>query len=191
MIMSKYYYADGATHHDHHKEMTINVSGKTDIAALMKAFMAEDAEVVEEVQEEMKKASSNPLEGIKTSPHKGGRKAEPLFQNDALTQEWASLFVEYLKLHKAFSTMIDTTKDNYVSKAFVVFYGIWKKKNLVASTPNGNACYQFLQEDCALQMKAEKKTYANHIRNMINGAYDLDLIDIESNVRTFLYTHKK
>jgi hypothetical protein len=87
--------------------------------------------------------------------------------------------------------MIDTTKDNYVSKAFIVFYGIWKKKNLVASTPNGNACYQFLQEDCALQMKAEKKTYANHIRNMINGAYDLDLIDIESNVRTFLYTHKK
>ena len=31
--------------------MTINVSGKTDIAALMKAFMADDAEVVEEVQE--------------------------------------------------------------------------------------------------------------------------------------------
>lgn len=46
--MSKYYYADGAIHHDHHKEMTINVSGKTDIAALMKAFMAEDAEEVEE-----------------------------------------------------------------------------------------------------------------------------------------------
>ena len=29
--------------------MTINVSGKTDIAALMKAFMAEDAEEAEEV----------------------------------------------------------------------------------------------------------------------------------------------
>ena len=49
--MSNYTYADGAIHNDHHKEMTINVSGKTDIAALMKAFMAEDAEVVEEVQE--------------------------------------------------------------------------------------------------------------------------------------------
>ena len=47
--MSKYYYADGAIHHDHHKEMTVNVSGKTDIAALMKAFMAEDAEEAEEV----------------------------------------------------------------------------------------------------------------------------------------------
>ena len=49
--MSNYTYADGAIHNDHHKEMTINVSGKTDIAALMKAFMADDAEVVEEVQE--------------------------------------------------------------------------------------------------------------------------------------------
>ena len=49
--MSNYTYADGAIHNDHHKEMTINVSGKTDIAALMKAFMADEAEVVEEVQE--------------------------------------------------------------------------------------------------------------------------------------------
>ena len=49
--MSNYTYADGAIHNDHHKEMTINVSGKTDIAALMKAFMADDTEVVEEVQE--------------------------------------------------------------------------------------------------------------------------------------------
>ena len=49
--MSNYTYADGAIHNDHHKEMTINVSGKTDIAALMKAFMADDVEVVEEVQE--------------------------------------------------------------------------------------------------------------------------------------------
>ena len=49
MTMSKYYYAEGAVHHDHHKEMTVNVSGKADIAALMKAFMAEDIEDVEEL----------------------------------------------------------------------------------------------------------------------------------------------
>ena len=181
--MSNYTYADGAIHNDHHKEMTINVSGKTDIAALVKAFMAEDAEVVEDVQEVQ--------EETKPSPHKGGRKAEPLFQDNAITGEWASLFVEYLKLHKAFSKEIDTTRDNYISKAFVVFYEAWEKKNLVPLTPNGNACYQFLQEDCALQMKAEKKTYANHIRNMINGAKNLDLTDIEWNVRTFLNAHKK
>lgn len=47
--MSTYIYEDGATHHDHHKEMTINVSDKADIAALMRAFMADDAEDTEEV----------------------------------------------------------------------------------------------------------------------------------------------
>ena len=49
--MSTYIYADGAIHHDHHKEMTINVTGKTDLSALVKAFMADDAEEVEEVQD--------------------------------------------------------------------------------------------------------------------------------------------
>ena len=49
--MSKYFYADGVIHHDHHKEMTINVSDKADISALVKAFMADDAEEVEEVQD--------------------------------------------------------------------------------------------------------------------------------------------
>ena len=47
--MSTYIYEDGAIHNDHHKEMTINISGKTDIAALVKAFMADDAQDAEEV----------------------------------------------------------------------------------------------------------------------------------------------
>lgn len=47
--MSNYTYADGAIHNDHHKEMTINISGKTDIAAMVKAFMADDAQDAEEV----------------------------------------------------------------------------------------------------------------------------------------------
>ena len=49
--MSTYIYEDGAIHHDYHKEMTINVSDKADITALVKAFMADDAEEVEEVQD--------------------------------------------------------------------------------------------------------------------------------------------
>ena len=47
--MSNYTYSDGAIHNDHHKEMTINISGKTDIAAMVKAFMADDAQDAEEV----------------------------------------------------------------------------------------------------------------------------------------------
>ena len=47
--MSTYIYEDGAIHNDHHKEMTINVSDKTDIAAMVKAFMADDTQDAEEV----------------------------------------------------------------------------------------------------------------------------------------------
>ena len=76
--MSNYTYADGAIHNDHHKEMTINVSGKTDIAALMKAFMADDAEVVEVVQET----------------------AQPVCPTELQTQEAEKLYEKYLEREK-------------------------------------------------------------------------------------------
>lgn len=59
--MSTYIYEDGATHNDHHREITVNVSGKTDIAALMRAFMTDDAEEVEEVTAEKEPPLRNQL----------------------------------------------------------------------------------------------------------------------------------
>ena len=47
--MSNYTYKDGAVHNDHHKEITVNISGKTDIVSLIKAFMSDDKVMVEEV----------------------------------------------------------------------------------------------------------------------------------------------
>lgn len=49
--MSTYIYEDGAVHNDHHKEVTVNLLGKTDITSLVRAFMSDDEEIVEEVQE--------------------------------------------------------------------------------------------------------------------------------------------
>ena len=126
-----------------------------------------------------------------------GRTPESLFKNkdgekdEALTQEWATLFVEYLTLHKAMNKEIDTRKDNYVSRTLVVFYQKWVKSGLVSSLPNGNACFQFLQDDCGLTLKVGKCTYANYIRKMISEAKDLDLLDIESNVNAFLKSKKE
>ena len=126
-----------------------------------------------------------------------GRTPESLFKNkdgerdDALTGEWATLFVEYLTHHKAMNKEIDTRRDNYVSRTFVVFYQKWVKSGLVSSLPNGNACFQFLQDDCGLTLKVGKCTYANHIRKMISEAKELDLWDIESNVNAFLKSKKE
>lgn len=136
---------------------------------------------------------------VKTSdkPHSKGRTPESLFKNKdgekdyTLTQEWATLFMGYLKHHKALNKEIDTRKDNYVSRTLVVFYQKWVKNGLVSSLPNGNACFQFLQDNCGLTLRVGKCTYANHIRKMISDAKNLDLLEIESNVNVFLKSHKK
>ena len=60
--MSTYIYEDGAVHNDHHKEMTVNISGKTDIASLVRAFMSVDEEMVEEM--EKTEETANELNGI-------------------------------------------------------------------------------------------------------------------------------
>ena len=81
-------------------------------------------------------------------PRSKGRTPESLFKQTDVTKEWVTLFMEYLKLHKALNKEIDTRKDNYESRTFVVFYQKWVKSGLVSSLPNGNACLEFLQEDC-------------------------------------------
>lgn len=45
-----YNYANGAVHHDHHRSITINGASGRDLQALLKAFMAADAEEVGEVE---------------------------------------------------------------------------------------------------------------------------------------------
>lgn len=56
--MSQHYYADGAKHYDHHKEMNVQLNGNVSeekIAELVKGFFADnevvDAEEVEEIRE--------------------------------------------------------------------------------------------------------------------------------------------
>ena len=82
--MSKYVYADGAIHHDHHKEFTLNISGKTDVIALMREMMRDDVEDVVEVEEEIKNSiSENTIQEKQEviNPHK---------KNDC-KQEYSSL----------------------------------------------------------------------------------------------------
>lgn len=168
--MSKYYYADGAIHHDHHKEMTINVSDKIDITALMKVVMAEDPNEMMVPQEERVIKPSN--------PRSGGRRKESLFKsksggkNEELTKAKASDFTNYLKEQGLIDTVIDTSRENEVNKAFVNFYIKWIAEENIAPQPNGNACFRFLKEDCALEMASNEsgyiKTYGDFIRKMIS-----------------------
>ena len=58
--MSKYNYAPGAIHIDHHKDLNIDVKSVDDAIRLMSAFMSDNAEDVEPVHED-KPASKSTL----------------------------------------------------------------------------------------------------------------------------------
>lgn len=104
--MSKYIYKDGAIHHDHHKEMTVNVSGKTDVAALMKAFMADDIEDVEEVKDETNsnttKADHSPEDIIQYV-----MKLHPLYVSEKWKEYYRSLWEGVLQLPEVESVIYD------------------------------------------------------------------------------------
>lgn len=177
-----YNYADGAVHHDHHRSITINGTTGRDLQALLKAFMADEAEEVDVVSCEVE-----PIEKRASKRRSAGRTSEELFEEGR--QEQVMLFTDFLKEHHRFSTEIDTSKGNYVNKAFIAFYAQWMKSRLVSAQPNGNACYRFLKDDCGLSMKSEKKTYANFIRAYITDV-DAALDDVALAVEDFLLKKK-
>ncbi|MBQ8521545.1 MAG: hypothetical protein IJ456_09285 [Bacteroides sp.] len=128
------------------------------------------------------------VEAAPTSVRKGGRTPEPLCA-DGNAQERAVLFVDFLKEHKAFSREINTRKDNYINRAFAVFYREWLRAKAVPTLPNGSACFRFLKEDCSLSMTADMKTYGTFIRGLIAEGHLSE--DMELSVESFLLRHNK
>ena len=106
-----------------------------------------------------------------------GRKPESLFKarnggkDEVKTKAKATDFINHLKEQGLIDTIIDTSRENEVNKAFVLFYKKWINEDNIPSQPNGNACFRFLKEDCALQMASNDvsymKTYGMFIRKMI------------------------
>ena len=116
-----------------------------------------------------------------------GRSAEPLFAEGE--HEQAMLFAEFLRDHRRF-VEVNTSKDNYVNKAFVAFYEQWQKARLVPAQPNGNSCYRFLKDCCGLTMKPEMNTYANFIRQYITEGYCSTLDDVALEVERFMLNRR-
>jgi hypothetical protein len=162
-------YAAGAVHHDHHRAITINgVSGR-DLQDLLKAFLSDEAEEAAVVTADTAPAEVMTADAAPevTAPKRrpAGRTSEPLFAEDE--QEQAMAFAGFLREHRRLSTAVDTSRGNFVNRAFVAFYKHWRKAGLVPAQPNGNACYRFMRDECGLSMKSDMKTYGNFMRSYL------------------------
>ena len=99
-----------------------------------------------------------------------GAKKKILFGNEQDTHKWAELFVQYLKSHHKSNIMIDSTGNNFVTRALLSFLREWQKHGIVnKNSICGPACARFLQDKCNLSFDVKQKAYEDHITKILNG----------------------
>lgn len=164
--MSNHYYADGAIHNDHHKELNINGNiSMEQLVQITKGFL------MDEVDEKPNQQNTSP-----------GPRKQFLFIDGRATVENVSVrnrekdrFLCYLSDHKMGSRRLVAVKGDGLNKVVVCFLVLWREKGLVAEKPSGGAVFRFLTEECGLQTDVTIESYANKVRDWLRGNdYDVE-----------------
>lgn len=158
--MSNHYYADGAIHNDHHKELNINGNiSMEQLVQITKGFL------MDEVDEKPNQQNTSP-----------GPRKQFLFIDGRATVENAGVknrekerFLGYLSDHKMSGRRLVTEKSDGLNKAVVCFLRLWCEKGLTAKQPSGGAVFRFLTEDCGLKTDVTEASYSNKIKEWMRG----------------------
>ena len=158
--MSNHYYADGAIHNDHHKELNINGNiSMEQLVQITKGFL------MDEVDEKPNQQNTSP----------GPRKLF-LFIDGRATVENVSVrnrekdrFLCYLSDHKMSMRRLVTNKSDGLNKVVLCFLMIWREKGLTVQQPSGGAVFRFLTEDCGLKTDVTEASYSNKIKEWMRG----------------------
>lgn len=163
--MSNHYYADGAIHNDHHKELNINGNiSMEQLVQITKGFL------MDEVDEKPNQQNTSP-----------GPRKQFLFIDGRATVENAGVknrekerFLGYLSDHKMSGRRLVTEKSDWLNKAVVCFLRLWCEKGLTAKQPSGGAVFRFLTEDCGLKTDVTEASYSNKIKEWLRrNDYDV------------------
>lgn len=158
--MSNHYYADGAIHNDHHKELNINGNiSMEQLVQITKGFL------MDEVDEKPNQQNTSP-----------GPRKQFLFIDGRATVENVSVrnrekdrFLCYLSDHKMSMRRLVTNKSDGLNKVVLCFLMIWREKGLTVQQPSGGAVFRFLTEDCCLKTDVTEASYSNKIKEWMRG----------------------
>lgn len=175
--MSNHYYADGAIHNDHHKELNINGNISTEqLVQITKSFL------MDEVDEKPKQQNTS-----------SGARKQFLFIDGRTTEENVGVknlekerFLGYLSEHKMSGRRLVTEKKDGLNKAVVCFLKLWRENGLTAKLQSGGAVFRFLTEDCGLKTDVTEASYSNKIKEWMRGN-DYDVTTYQG-VKTFFNT---
>ena len=163
--MSNHYYADGAIHNDHHKELNINGNiSMEQLVQITKGFL------MDEVDEKPNQQNTSP-----------GPRKQFLFIDGRATVENVSVrnrekdrFLRYLSDHKMGSRRLVAVKGDGLNKVVVCFLRLWREKGLTAKQPSGGAVFRFPTEDCGLKTDVTEASYSNKIKEWLRrNDYDV------------------
>lgn len=163
--MSNHYYADGAIHNDHHKELNINGNiSMEQLVQITKGFL------MDEVDEKPNQQNTSP-----------GPRKQFLFIDGRATVENVSVrnrekdrFLCYLSDHKMGSRRLVAVKGDGLNKVVVCFLRLWCEMGLTAKQPSGGAVFRFLTEDCGLKTDVTEASYSNNIKEWLRrNDYDV------------------
>lgn len=163
--MSNHYYADGAIHNDHHKELNINGNiSMEQLVQITKGFL------MDEVDEKPNQQNTSP-----------GPRKQFLFIDGRATVENVSVrnrekdrFLCYLSDHKMSMRRLVTNKSDGLNKVVLCFLMIWREKGLTVQQPSGGAVFRFLTEDCGLKTDVTEASYSNKIKEWLRrNDYDV------------------
>lgn len=106
--------------------------------------------------------SSNIGEVIKENKAtRRGRKEGLLFSDKEKENKMAKEFVRFLKKHKKSKEVIDTSEENFINLALVIFYKLEEPRVPL----NGSAARRFLVDECELELvEVSEKSYDAFIR---------------------------
>lgn len=169
--MSKYNYAPGAIHIDHHKDLSIDVKSVDDAIRLMSAFMSERAEDINSspASNDSSKKTSSSVSPESYSGNARGRKTQRLFVNEQTAGQEKTRLLNFLHLHNLGSREFDSSEDSSVNQIAVCFYRQWAKRNLLDEKAGSTAYVRFLKNECALPISVLEKALANVLSRMISG----------------------
>ena len=111
---------------------------------------------------------------------RGGARRKNLFSNEESANEHAAMFIDYLRQHHMSSASIDTTKDNFITRALLSFIKEWKCHGIIdeSSAVCGPACARFLKEHCHLPFSVVDADYGDYLTRVLSKkGTSIELLD--------------
>lgn len=160
----------------------VHITGSTFYQAKSqeKAEEGEEKEKGEQLASKESK-SSQPSPTSMPSP----RKQKPFFlkndntkeENKEVRQRERDRFLHYLSLHSMGNRPLTTQQDDTLNSIVASFLVVWRKKGWIARDISARAAWRFLHDDCGLKSEATQQSYANKIKEWVDGKkYSLDVL---------------